>query len=187
MILVVTDPQPYDYDAYLEMNKDSGLQNEFGNLKGQTASGAKKALEAIMTPEKGGNWSDFAFIKLTKQASPIDRYDSSNSKTIGFISLAEAGVSDFGMTGFKMLLNYGIVEAYRGKGLMTHALNMRLNKHEEVGINIVPAYISGDNIASERVLQKCGFMRISNNKLGSTYVKNICVDKAVFDENFQEV
>jgi RimJ/RimL family protein N-acetyltransferase len=169
------------------MNKDAGLQSEFLNLKGQTASESSAVLNSIINRGQKGNWSDFALIKLTKQASPIDRYDDSNSKTIGFITLADAGMSDFIRSGFKMLLNYGIIATHRGKGLMTHALNMRLEKYKELGINLVPAYIKGDNPASERVLQKCGFIRIVDDMFGSTYVKNLTVPQSVFNQNFQEV
>lgn len=190
MFLVVTHPYPHDYKEYFEMNQDSAFQREFANLKGQSLHDAKAFLENKIDQLKSlrpKSITDLAFIRIAKEQSENEFYDSSNSKLIGFISLDEASNGDFSNTGFKTLLNYGIIEKFRNKGLMSYALKMRLQKYLELEYSFIPAYIKGDNPASENVLKKCGFIRIIDDNFGSTFVKKLYMDDEEFNEEFVTV
>ncbi|KAA5538615.1 GNAT family N-acetyltransferase [Adhaeribacter rhizoryzae] len=187
MNLLLTLPHKNDYSEFFEMNKDPQFQKEFPNLRGQTIQDARNIMDSWIKKNQESGPSDFVFIKIAKQPSPIDYYDSSNSKMIGFITVGEAGLADYSNTGFKTLLNYGIIEKYRNKGLMTLALNMRLQAYLDLEYTILPAYIKGDNPASESVLKKCGFIRIDDNNFGSTYVKRLHIDAETFNDAFTEV
>ena len=103
---------------------------------------------------------------------------------IGFISLNEAGPSDALYSGFKVLLNFGIMQQFRGKGLMTMALKMRLQRLYELEYNIAAAFISGSNPESEKVLTKCGFDKIRDTDVGKSYVKRLYIDEQRYKTAF---
>jgi RimJ/RimL family protein N-acetyltransferase len=187
MFLILTDPKPHDYLEFFEMNKDPQFQKEFLNLKMQSKEEAKEVIQNLISRRQNEKIFDYAFIKIIKEESVIDHYDSSNSKMIGFITLGQAGETDYLRSGFKLLLNYGIMEKYSGKGLMTNALNTRFKKYIQSEISFIPAYIKGFNPSSERVLAKCGFIKIDDNNLGSTYVKRLCLDMPTFQANFRAI
>jgi hypothetical protein len=70
---------------------------------------------------------------------------------------------------------------------MTIALNLRIQRYYERKFNIMPAFIRGDNPASESVLRKCGFIRVDKNILGSTFVRRICMNEQEFAYEFLEI
>jgi RimJ/RimL family protein N-acetyltransferase len=187
MVLLVTDPHENDYYEYVEMNQDLGLRKEFLNLREQNIQNAHQDFKNILELNRKPGSTDFAFIKIASAANADNYYDSSNSKIIGFIVVGPAGESDFRNSGFQTLLNYGMIEKYRNKGLMTHALNLRLSRYMELEFNIIPAYVKGNNPASEKILRKCGFIRVDENDFFSTYVKQLCVDDYTFKNAFQPV
>ncbi|MBC6365263.1 GNAT family N-acetyltransferase [Algoriphagus sp. AK58] len=187
MHLVLTPPHQNDLIEFHKMNQDLMIQREFSNLKNITLDGSKQLLKnIIMNFEENPN-SDFCFIKLAFNLNDQDYYDNSNSVLVGFISVNEGSFTEFNFSGFQTLLTYGIIERFRNKGLMTNALNFRIERFEELGFNIIPAYIKGNNPASEKVLIKCGFIKILENDFGCTYVKRITMPKVQFDINFKEI
>lgn len=187
MHLVLTPPHQNDLVEFHKMNQDLMIQMEFSNLKNITLEGSKQLLENILKSfEESPNY-DFCFIKIAFSLNSQDYYDSSNSVLVGFISVSEGSLTEFKFSGFETLLTYGIIEKYRNIGLMTNALNFRIERFEELGFNIIPAYLKGKNPASEKVLRKCGFIKILENDFGCTYVKRITMSKAQFDTNFKEV
>jgi RimJ/RimL family protein N-acetyltransferase len=70
---------------------------------------------------------------------------------IGFLSApTEDGSAEVG---------YGFVTSVRGQGLATEALEAVLAHAAEQGLRTVVAMTAVDNIASQRVLERCGFVR----------------------------
>jgi RimJ/RimL family protein N-acetyltransferase len=187
MNLLLTLPHMNDYVEFHEINQDFQLQSEFPNLRNQSLQEAKVILDKWIIRNHEPGPADFVFVKIAKEVNEKNYYDSSNSKMIGFITVNESALSDFSRTGFKTLLNYGLMEKYRNKGIMTMALKMRIEAYIDLGYNILPAYIKGDNPASERVLRKCGFRRVNDDILGSTFVKRLDIDELTFDSAFIEV
>jgi RimJ/RimL family protein N-acetyltransferase len=55
-------------------------------------------------------------------------------------------------------VGFGLVEAARGKGLATDALTAVIKAAEAAGAQVI-AHTAPDNIASQRTLAKCGFVR----------------------------
>lgn len=79
----------------------------------------------------------------------IVRKDGKYIGNLSFKGSPENGVAEIG---------YGIHEAFRGYGYATEALETILEwAFEQPGVTAVAAETAPDNIASQRVLEKCGF------------------------------
>ena len=56
-------------------------------------------------------------------------------------------------------IGYGILDAYRGQGYATEAVDEAVNRAlRQPGVTCVEAETEPDNHASQRVLEKCGFL-----------------------------
>lgn len=183
MNLVLTDPILDDYKAFHKLISEEGWQRQFHNYRGQTINETKEEIKYWV---ENGNKVYPSFLRMIKLTpySNISEFNSSNSTLIGFISNVPAGLTDRTRTGFRMLMNFGIGKKYEGKGLMTMAMEMTLERLYQLGLNIVSAYVKSNNIGSERVLEKCGFDLIRNNGLGKTYVKALKIDMNEYRDVF---
>lgn len=186
MFLVNVLPHKDDSDAFYKMNQDEGLKKEFLNLKhNYSKKESDDLLDSIIELNNENGFCDFCLIKIAFSDSL--HYDDSNSKTIGFISVNEASVTEHFKIGFKHLLNFGILTVYRNKGIMTSALEMRMEYFKDLEYNIMPAFVKGKNFASERVLQKCDFVKIRESIYGTTYVKRVSMGITDFNSNFNSI
>ena len=80
----------------------------------------------------------------------IVRKDGKCIGNLSFKGSPEDGVVEVG---------YGIEEAYRGYGYATEALETILAwAFDQPGVTVVAAETAADNAASQRVLEKCGFL-----------------------------
>ncbi|MGI8314304.1 GNAT family N-acetyltransferase [Halobacillus mangrovi] len=61
-------------------------------------------------------------------------------------------------------LGYRIGEAYSGKGLVSKALGLLLEKVRELGVNHIEAKTTTSNIASRRILEKNGFTQTATKE-----------------------
>jgi RimJ/RimL family protein N-acetyltransferase len=184
VMLVVTNPKAHDLQEFYEMTKDSTFQKQFFNLKEMTLYDAKNMLEFIVRNESGNGYMDYAFIKLAWSASETDNYDNTNSKLIGFISLNQANQHDFLITGFKNLFSFGIIEEYRGKGIMIRALNMRIKAYIQNKMNFIAAFVKPNNIVSDKILLKCGFIKIEQSSHGQLYTRRLDMDESEYNKDF---
>lgn len=76
-----------------------------------------------------------------------------SKKTVG--SLSFKGLDEKGM----VEIGYGMDPAYEGKGLMTEAVSAVVRwASEQPGVSSIEAETEPDNIASQRVLEKAGFV-----------------------------
>jgi RimJ/RimL family protein N-acetyltransferase len=72
---------------------------------------------------------------------------------IGFLSAVDDdGAAEVG---------YGIAESHRDRGLASEALRAVCAHAAVVGVRRVDALTAADNLASQRVLQRCGFTRLA--------------------------
>ena len=95
----------------------------------------------------------------------IVRKDGRNIGNLSFKGSPVDGVAEIG---------YGIGEEYRGYGYATEALETILEwAFDQPGVTTVAAETAPDNIASQRVLEKCGFLPTGiHGKEGPRYAKN---------------
>ncbi len=79
----------------------------------------------------------------------IVRKDGANIGNLSFKGIPDEGIVEIG---------YGIAEEYRGFGYATEALETILEwAFDQPGVTSVAAETGPDNLASQRVLEKCGF------------------------------
>ena len=69
---------------------------------------------------------------------------------IGFVHPPEGGAAEVG---------YGLAESVRGRGYATEALLALVDLAGHEGAEVVVAMTAVDNVASQRVLERCGFER----------------------------
>ena len=80
----------------------------------------------------------------------IVRKDGSHIGNLSFKGIPEDGTAEIG---------YGISEEYRGLGYATEALETILEwAFDQPGVTRIAAETAPDNLASQRVLAKCGFL-----------------------------
>ena len=80
----------------------------------------------------------------------IVRKDGSYIGNLSFKGIPEGGTAEIG---------YGILEEYRGLGYATEALETILEwAFDQPGVERIAAETAPDNLASQRVLAKCGFL-----------------------------
>lgn len=81
---------------------------------------------------------------------PIERKDGTPVGDLCFKGLDANGVPEIG---------YGIMEAYQGRGYATEAVEAALRwAFQQSGVTAVEAETDPGNLASQRVLAKCGFV-----------------------------
>lgn len=174
MHIILNDPIPDDYKAFHELISEPDVQKEFSNYQGQTIEETKQEINYWVNNKKEAFPSFLRMIKITysENAEHWER----NNKLIGFISIMPAGAIDFSRSGFKMLMNFAISKEFEGKGIMTAAMKMTLDRLYELQYNIVSALVKPGNYGSQKVLEKCGFDLIRDYPIGKTYVKALKID-----------
>lgn len=183
MNIILTDPILDDFKDYHDLISEGDWQKQFLNFRFQTIEQTKEEIRYWVENRKSSFPSFLRMIKLTPFEN-IDIYDNTNSTLIGFISNMPAGMTDYSRSGFKMLINFGIGKKYEGKGIMTMAMKMTLERLYQLEYNIVSAYVKPNNIGSENVLEKCGFDLVRDDIFGKTYVKALKIDMEDYRDAF---
>ncbi|MBQ9510128.1 MAG: GNAT family N-acetyltransferase [Clostridia bacterium] len=87
----------------------------------------------------------------------IELSDGTHIGDLCFKGLISNGITEIG---------YGIMEEYQGSGYATEAVKAAVKwAFENLDINAIEAETEIDNTASQRVLEKCGF--VANGKIGA--------------------
>ena len=99
----------------------------------------------------------------------IVRKDGSHIGNLSFKGIPEDGTAEIG---------YGISEEYRGLGYATEALETILEwAFDQPGVTRIAAETAPDNLASQRVLAKCGFLPSGTmGKEGPRFVREMELD-----------
>ena len=185
MVLILTAPNKEDYHSFYGLIKDKEIFKRFELLQNKSLKWCENFMNNwIQLDEQGEFLRWMKLIKIAESKNDAEYYTNQNSTLIGFITHDDAGAIEGGISGFKMLLNYGIIEKYRGQGIMTMALKLRLQRLEELQYNIVSAFIDSDNLESRKVLLKCGFVKVGENDLGESYAKRIYLNESTFNKAF---
>ena len=102
----------------------------------------------------------------------IVRKDGSHIGNLSFKGTPEDGTAEIG---------YGIAEEFRGLGYATEALETILEwAFDQPGVMRIAAETAPDNLASQRVLAKCGFLPSgSMGKEGPRFVRELELEESL--------
>lgn len=80
-----------------------------------------------------------------------------------------------------MMLGYALSEEYQGKGYMTEAA-LAIIKYgfEEIGLDLISVYHYPFNKASQRVIEKCGFMYEGTLKMAELRYDGVLLDEICY-------
>lgn len=97
----------------------------------------------------------------------IELRDGTHIGDLCFKGLGASGVVEIG---------YGILEEYRGQGYAAEAVGAAVNwALQQPGVTRVEAETEPDNRASQRVLEKCGFLPTGTvGEEGPRFYKTVC-------------
>ncbi len=169
MILIITDPIHDDYKSFYNLVCEDDWQKEFLSFRGMTVDDVKEYVN-YWIENKENNFPQFLrMIKLTLDEHAVS-YNELNSHLIGFVALNETEMGDRMLSGLHYSLSFGIGKKYYGKGIMTNALEMTIERLYDLGYNNIPAIVKETNKASEKVLQKCGFKLLRHESVLKSYV-----------------
>ena len=102
----------------------------------------------------------------------IELRDGTHIGDLCFTGLREDGIAEIG---------YGILEEHQGQGYVTEAVRAAVDwALQQPGVTPVEAETEPDNRASQRVLEKCGFLPSGTvGKEGPRYFKTACEHKSM--------
>jgi RimJ/RimL family protein N-acetyltransferase len=83
------------------------------------------------------------------------------------------------------LINFGIDSKFRNNGLMTYALQLTLDYMTSLEYGYACALVRDSNLSSKRVLEKCGFIKVSDNEIGSLHAKRLIWNEYDFNKSFK--
>jgi RimJ/RimL family protein N-acetyltransferase len=183
MDLLITDPISEDYLQYHDLITQPHIQKEFLNFRNQKLTETKEEIDYWVN-NHGVTLPHFLrFLKLTNNSSAVS-WNASNSNIIGFIANLQAGPIEELHSGFNSLINFGISEEFQGKGMMSIALNMTISRLIEMEFNISTAFVKPHNIASAKVLEKCGYDIVRQSPLGTSYARALKIDLDYYKQSF---
>ena len=70
-------------------------------------------------------------------------------------------------------IGYGIAPGVRGRGIATEAVRALLEVARANGVGAVLADTDAGNLASERVLERCGFVRVGRDGASTTWIRDV--------------
>lgn len=152
-MLRIIRPERKFYKQYKEMMDEWNMEGSRIapwplHLKYHTEALFDQMIERVEAVERGVNLGGFA------PSSTYWLYDEERGKLLGASNLRHALTED----GLKLWghIGYGIRPSKRGKGLATELLRMTMIKARERGIDrvLLGAYVG--NVASWKVMEKCG-------------------------------
>lgn len=173
--LIVNDPNKEDYVQFHSLVTQQHIQAEFPHFQGRTIEASKKEIEYWVNNREEILPDFLRIIRLTNNGE-AQKWDESNSQIVGFIANLKGGSIEQENSGFERLINFAISERFQGKGIMTQGLKMTMQWLKQLGLNISTAFVKPENVASCRVLEKCGFDRVRETPLGITYAKALNID-----------
>lgn len=184
--LVTTPIQTGDAKSILDLVKDKEIFEEFLNFRFKDMKEAEEYIRNMIAYNENSGKCFFQMTKIAFKEAPV--YDDSNSISIGFVTLYDTGISDRLFSGgFNQNLGFAIKLQYRNKGLTTLALTQVLERLLQLEYTIVPAFVKHGNVASERVLQKCGFDKVLETPMGNTFVKRLFMNESEYYSHFDVI
>jgi len=138
-------PQDSDVQAYLALSQDADVMRYFGR---PPLASEDEALEVL-------KWTDNLF--ETKTGIGWIIADASTDACLGEIAFPEP---EYVATHARAALGFKLAKAWWRQGLMTEALRRVVAYgFEEFGLNRIEAMTDSRNIACQRLLEKCRFVK----------------------------
>lgn len=107
-----------------------------------------------------------------------------NGKLIGTVGLVQDQKREFDKA---MMLGYSLSEDYHGKGYMTEAAQAVIKYgFENVKLKLISAYCYPFNKASQRVIEKCGFMYEGTLKMAELRFDGVLLDEICYSISREE-
>lgn len=132
-----------DVPAQLNAFKDSGFQ-EFSDWEPHTESDARRQLEDLEHARGRGESVSFALVE--------PRDDD--------VVLGGASLNDLNLTVRRAAIGYWLAPYARGAGVATHAVRLIAEwAFGDLGVARLEITCGPDNVASQRVAERCGFTR----------------------------
>ncbi|HRN40810.1 MAG TPA: GNAT family protein [Vicingus sp.] len=183
MNIYLTYPVIEDLTNYHNLISEPNFQSEFIHYRNRSLNDTREELESWIEMGNSCLPSFFRFIKLS-HCEDDKILNNSNSKLIGFFANTPSGTLEGSLSGFEMLLNFGISQKYENKGIMTMAVELLCDYlKNEIGFTIITTHVKMNNIASQKVLNKCGFDLV-RDQVGKTYVKALNIDEEIYKKAF---
>jgi RimJ/RimL family protein N-acetyltransferase len=181
--IATTPAKMSDAESFFDLICDKDIRKEFAGFRRiETIEEATVYLEGFIKIHYSKSGNFFKVIRIVFDEN-TESYDDTNSLLIGFIALLDSGVMDHILTGgFRQNLSFAIKSEYRNKGFMTIALELTLEAMFADTYNLVPALVLPGNFRSARVLEKCGFDKVSQSSSGDLFVKRLLMDETHYKE-----
>jgi ribosomal-protein-alanine N-acetyltransferase len=150
--LLIRDPLPSDIDGWHRLLSDHITMYYLPDIMTRTLDESRQNLEAAVA---GVNNPD-----RTKYFLAIE-----DRETGSFIGSTGYTVTQSCPAGKTAHVGYFILPEYHGRGIMTEAVREVIRfAFEEGGIYRIETGCLRENLASERVMQKCGFIKEADRK-----------------------
>lgn len=178
--IALTMPTLADAKGFFDVINDSEIHREFPHFR--SILSFEHAFSYLNGMIQMNNQETINFFKLIRISNgEYSHYDDSNSRIVGFISNHKTELMDMKLAGgFNDMLSFGVKNEYRGMGIMSAALNTMVDGLYHDGFNLIPCLAKPSNLASEKVLLKCGFVMVNKNPLGNLFVRRLNMDKNQF-------
>lgn len=184
--LVLTYPVLEDLDSFHELCLDEDIKKEFQNFSSYSLEKREEHLNYWIKQNIVGQKGHF--LQLIKLTTKPDSYffDNNNSRLVGFIYNSDSQ-SDSVSAGIQNinLLSFAVHSEFRNYGVMTNALKLIFAEMIEREYGYACAFVKSNNLPSQRVLEKAGFVKVRDAIGGKLYGKNLCWTTKEFYHQFQ--
>jgi ribosomal-protein-alanine N-acetyltransferase len=150
--LIIRDPLPTDIDSWHRLLSDSKTMYYLQDIMSHSLEDSQRNLDTAVAEAQSQNRTKYFF-------AIEDRETGVFIGTIGYTVLRTAP------PGKAAEIGYFIFPEHHGKGIMPEALNEIIRfAFEETGVYRLETGCFAENRASERVMQKCGFIKEAERK-----------------------
>gem|GEM_PF-526312 len=150
--LIIRDPLPTDIDAWQRLLSDPKTMYYLSDIMTNSLEESQQNLETAVAEANNPNRTKYFFA-------------IENKKTGTFIGTAGYTVTRTVPVGKAAGVGYFILPEYHGQGIMTEALNEVIRfAFEDDDVYRLETGCFVENRASERVMQKCGFIKEAERK-----------------------
>lgn len=150
--LIIRDPQPTDIDGWHRLMSDPKTMYYLQDIMTHSLEESRQNLENAVAQSQSADRSQYFFAIEEKESG-------------AFVGTAGYTVTDVCPVGKTAHIGYFILPEYHGQGIMTEALREIIRfALEEDGVYRLETGCITENRASERVMQKCGFIKEAERK-----------------------
>jgi ribosomal-protein-alanine N-acetyltransferase len=150
--LIIRDPLPSDIDGWHRLLSDAKTMYYLQDIMTHSPDESRQNLDAAVADVNNPDRTKY-FLTIEER------------ETGAFIGTVGYTVTQANPAGKKVGLGYFILPEYHGRGYMTEAVHEVIRfAFEEGGVYRIETGCMTENRASERVMQKCGFIKEADRK-----------------------